>query len=390
MVEFETLDKQLARWEIFIFSFNWFHLLEWCVINKSQLVSLRGYSFFVKMKVQVFIFLPILLLLLIASFVGNLFVLIVVLRSKPIRRKPSVMYILNGAAANLLFVAIVGLSLMFIVLNPDPFQSRPIWYCKMYDTYFYVNAFIITNTVNIIALDKYFAIIKPFFYRQYSTTRNAFIITISSWLVANIFSIPKFLSVFSGNGPRWCRKSNDPVRETIEVISEVFHLVLVFLVPIIITFSVYGRLVHRLWISNHESQGTDLALLKSRRNLTKLSITVTILFLICWVPHTIETIWWCLGLKRPTILELLKLYASLFVFAYSAISPVIYTFFNEATLQAARRMACCVCCKRSLRMNSRNVQITPDNSESTALRLAVRPAKTDQHLRQAFGTGREN
>ncbi|XP_031564475.1 galanin receptor type 2-like [Actinia tenebrosa] len=322
------------------------------------------------MKVEVLFFIPFLWFLLLVSFIGNLFVLVIILRSKSLRRKPSIIYIINGAASNLLFVAIIGVSVMFLVLNTDISSN---WYCSIYDSYFYLNAFIITSTITVIALDKYFAIFKPFYYRQHSTTRNALIITIISWFIAGFFSTPKFITVFSEHGSRLCQRDLMTVRRTIELVSEIIHLVLVFLIPIIVTFVVYGRLVHRLWFSNQDSQRTDIALLKSRRKLTKLSITVTILFLLCWVPHTVETIWWCLGFERRYIVELLKLYASLFVFLYSAISPVIYTFYNEATLQAARRMICCsVCCKGS-GLNSRNIQVTP--VENGVLRLDVRQAE---------------
>lgn len=378
-----SLDKQPSpRIYFFLFNFSSDASL------KSRFWALHYQVCVARMKVEILLFLPILWFLFLVSFVGNLFVLIVILRSKPLRRKPSVIYIINGAIANLLFAAIVGISVMFLVMNTDAIKGRVNLFCSTYDSYFYVNSFIITGTITIIALDKYFAIIKPFYYRQHSTTRNARNITIISWFVAGIFSIPKFLTIFSENGSRLCHRFFDPVRHTIELISEVIHLVLVFLIPIIVIFVVYGRLVHRLWISNQESQGTDVALLKSRRKLTKLSITVTILFVLCWVPHTVEAIWWCLGIKRTYIVELLKLYASLFVFAYSAISPVIYTFYNEATLQAARRMVCCVCCKRSPRSNSRNIQVTPD--ENGGLPLTVRPAKTAEPLREAFGTEQQN
>jgi hypothetical protein len=307
------------------------------------------------MQAQIAAFLTIFWTILLISFISNLFILVVILRAKELRSKPSIIYIVNGAAANILFTIVVqGSGFLMIALGSD---DKRIFVCRMYDLFFTFNCYVISFTITAIALDKYFAIMKPFFYLQYSTTRNALNIIKTSWIVAVIFCIPKFFTVFSGDGSRLCSKGHQHPRQASELVSEAVTLVLVFVVPSIVIFVVYGRLVHRLWISNRDSRGTDIALLKSRRKLTKLSITVTVLFVVCWVPYSVEAVWWCLGINRTRVVEWFKVYASLFVFAYSVISPIIYAFYNEATLQAAKRMFCCLCCKKCL--NARSIEVAP-------------------------------
>lgn len=117
------------------------------------------------------------------------------------------------------------------------------------------------------------------------------------------------------------------------------------LLPSIVLFAIYGRLIRRLWMTNHIAQSTDLALLKSRRKLTKLAVIATVLFLVCWLPYCISSMWWCTGIDRPKILEWFERFSILFVVIYTGICPIFYAVYNEAVVKEVLRK----CCGSSLR-----------------------------------------
>ena len=107
-------------------------------------------------------FLPILWSLLVFNFVGNLLILIIILKSKDLRRKATIMYIVNGAAANIIFCVFAQGTA--VVIRTTSILPKSRLNCPFYDILFYLTSFVMVFTIVAIALDKYFAIMSPFRY----------------------------------------------------------------------------------------------------------------------------------------------------------------------------------------------------------------------------------
>lgn len=275
------------------------------------------------------------------NFVGNVVVLAIILKSSVLRRKPAIMYIINGAVVNILFcLTAQGAGQLLRVFSQE---SATQVQCLVYDILFFLMSFVMVFTIAAIALDKYLAIMKPFFYHQHDNKRTAKIVIACSWIFAALLSGPKFVTVLSKTSSRLCRETPEVVRPTSELVSEIITVFIVCLVPSVIIIAVYGRLFYRLWISNRISQATDIGLLKTRRKLTTLMIIVTFLFLFCWMPYCVSTVWWCLGLPLPKPVYWCESYASIFIFAYGGISPLIYACSNETVVREIKKCFCCFC-----------------------------------------------
>ncbi|XP_048588316.1 tachykinin-like peptides receptor 86C [Nematostella vectensis] len=145
------------------------------------------------------------------------------------------------------------------------------------------------------------------------------------------------------SGVRYCSRGIRHTRSSEELISEILILILVFLLPNIIIFTVYVRLIHKLWFSSDAKSSTNIGLLRSRRAVTKLFVTMTTLFVICWTPYTVDAILWFLDSQVSKLSEVLSL---CFVFLYCAASALVYAVCNPTVRRAvqkacARGFACC-------------------------------------------------
>lgn len=284
-------------------------------------------------------FLPALWFLMAFNFFANTAILLIILKSSNLRRKATIMYIINGAVVNILFCVTVEGSGLILREVKSARQAQ----CAIYDVLFFFMSFVMVFTIASIALDKYFAVMKPFFYHQHDTKRTARILITCSWIFAVILSGPKVVTVMSDTSSRLCRGTSVLARTTSELVSEIITIVLVCLIPSIVIVLVYGRLFHRLWISTRLSQATDISLLKTRRKLTALAGVVTFLFVLCWMPYCVASIWWCLGKPLPASVQWCQNYASIFIFAYGGVSPLIYAFSNQTVLQEIKKCGCCIC-----------------------------------------------
>lgn len=149
---------------------------------------------------------------------GNMAVLLIILRSKELRQKPSVVFIVNGAVANVIYSATtVVASSKFINGHSDHSQQI----CHVFDFSFGLTSNVMVLTGTVISLDKYYAVLKPFFYRQYSTLKRSWILVAIVWIVSIILAVPMMIAISTSELSRFCNQQNAEHRLPIHIVSEV-------------------------------------------------------------------------------------------------------------------------------------------------------------------------
>ena len=112
----------------------------------------------------------------------------------------------------------------------------------------------------------------------------------------------------------------------------------------------YSRVIYHVWFKADANRTTNIALLKSRRKLTKLFIIITVIFLITWTPTFGRFVLrqYIFDAKNFWIFELSTMFLGL---AGSTANPVIYSFRCPRFRQDVVRLLTCRCYKGRRRPN---------------------------------------
>ena len=143
-------------------------------------------------------------------------------------------------------------------------------------------------TLTILAIERYNAVVRPLRMLQLTkeTVRYAII---GTWMASVALNTPLFVYTNYKFKTAACRQTYSNNAEIIHII---FYLIFVFTLPFIIISFCYSKLVKSL---NHRSTVTpnsnipDKELLRQRKQLLKMSLTVTLVFGACVLPASVAT-----------------------------------------------------------------------------------------------------
>ncbi|XP_064408608.1 adenosine receptor A2a-like [Latimeria chalumnae] len=269
------------------------------------------------------------------TLVGNGFICIAVLKSKKLRLVTNY-FLVSLALADFL----VGAVAIPCALLTDLGLPR----CKYFLCVLMLCTLLILTQASIfgllaIAVERYIAVLEPFYYQSIMTPRNSALIILASWV----------LSIFIGLVPLigwrkpipddgWCIFDNI-IDATYMVY---FNFICCMLVPLVIMFVIYGRIFTEVkkQIRQIAERQVDISAQEKRRKVirkefqTAISLFLVLFFFaLCWIPIHILN---CITLYCPgcTILDPIMQTTVIFSHANSAVNPFIYVFrmksFREA------------------------------------------------------------
>ena len=187
----------------------------------------------------------------------------------------------------------------------------------------YVSAF----TLAAIAVERYYAILKPFVHRAKTSKKLMRRMCVVIWLLATALSVPE--SVLAGWG-----------RGVKERYAWLAYTVCVVVSGAIMT-ACYGRIVYRVWFRTQESKTTNAGVLKSRKNLTKLLVTVTLVFFACFCPLLGRS------LVSANHRRLYVMCSGTFALVGTSANPLLYTLHSARFRRALHELfGGARCCKR--------------------------------------------
>jgi hypothetical protein len=203
-------------------------------------------------------------------------------------------------------------------------------------------------TVALISLERYFAIKYPLKHKYYVTKKKILVIIVALWLISILFSTPIIMYVLSAfkNAP----KRSDKYVSCYELaISEgmppkvvtITELMAAYVLPMIIIVVTSYKIIKSLWRPRVELDGTNLAILRSRRLVTKLILSVAVAFNVFWLPWAI----WLVLVLTGTITainydEKVMFCVFLLPFANSGANPVLYSIRSRNFRRKLAKMLC--------------------------------------------------
>lgn len=311
---------------------------------------------------------PLAILIYLCNVAGNLLVILVLqVKNKQACKKPNICLLVALAHADLWFT--VFLFVDFIVLSlQSSFPLFNIFINALASIYIYVA----------LAVERYFAILKPFVHMRRATKslcNNAiFVIYIFSVLL----SIPGYFF-----GPHR-RDFNESWKDGIsnatlvrpdwfETGSTVYSITLFsfgFILPSILIIYCYSCVVYHMWTVD-ANKATNTSIAKSRRKATRLFILLTVVFIATWGPTFSRLVRRITSNGRSRESLKFELFSLLLCLVGSTANPLIYFFRCPGYRKDAMKFvtgSCCCCCKR--------LKIRPCTTGMIFRRTNIFPLKT--------------
>ena len=298
-------------------------------------------------------------LIFVLALMGNIFIRIIVYRTRSMR-KPINFFIVNMAMSDLLFpilcfpYIVAEINFSYWLLGGPVGQAL----CKLHDFLVYVSASVSTQSLVLIAVDRFGAVVFPLHSPLISSKQCRFFI-ITTWIIAVVAYIPKamaFQLVEYQEGLVCVPKWNEVFGESLSHRNYVFSMLVIFwYVPLVLIAILYMTVVIKLKSQNIPGEGSANGReQQSRRqkNVLKMSIAIVVTFIICWLPGTIR--WFLVSYQPDSTMtascgfQYFALIASCLAHFNSAINPCISFIFSGNYRQGLKNLSrCCFVCTRA-------------------------------------------
>ena len=203
-----------------------------------------------------------------------------------------------------------------------------------------------------IAIERYFAIVRPLHQRGRFTRRRLKVFIVLGWSFAIFMRVPTSLEARYYNSDLGVCESNDNMAGHMAVkVHSLAWMTLAGIVPVSIMVYLYSRLVHHLWFKPVQNlEASQRAAQRYRKQVTVTLITVSVIYAVCWVPILVgylkeawsEKIAWMD--KTGTVLLTFN----------SSVNPVLYSMRMKQFRKHLRDM---LLCKKRQRLGGQSAEV---------------------------------
>ena len=230
--------------------------------------------------------------------------------------------------------------------------------CKLHDFLADVSLFVSIQSLVLIAVDRFGAVVFPLRSPLISSKHCRFFI-LATWIIAVAAKIPDAMTyelVEYQEGLVCVQKWNEVFGESLSHRNYVVSMLIIFgYVPMVLIAILYMTVVIKLKSQNIPGEGSANGReQQSRRqkNVLKMSIAIVLTFIVCWLP---ATIWWFIILYAPdsTVtascgFQYFRVIAFCVAHSNSAINPCISFIFSGNYRQGLKNLSrCCLVCTRA-------------------------------------------
>ncbi|NXU52772.1 GALR2 protein, partial [Turnix velox] len=273
--------------------------------------------------------------------VGNGLVLAVLLRNRQIKYNTTNLFILNLAVADLCFIiCCVPFQATIYTLEGWVFGA---FACKAVHFLIYLTMYASSFTLAAVSIDRqvYLAIRYPLKSRDLRTSRNAGVAILAIWLLSLLFAGP-YLSYYQivhyHRVPICVPIWEDQHRKILDILTFLFG----YLLPVTVVSMAYARTLKFLWTSIDPIKRFSESR-KAKCKVTKMIVTVAILFCLCWLPHHLVILCFWFGhfpFNRATYA--CRLASHCLSYANSCLNPIVYALISKHFRKRFKQVFTCL------------------------------------------------
>ncbi|KAL2309236.1 hypothetical protein Nmel_005421 [Mimus melanotis] len=265
-------------------------------------------------------------LIFLVGTVGNGLVLAVLLWNGQVKYSTTNLFILNLAVADLCFIiCCVPFQATIYTLDGWLFGA---FACKAVHFFIYLTMYASSFTLAAVSVDRYLAIRYPLKSRDLRTSRNAGVAIVVIWSLSLLFAGPylSYYQIIHYHGvpicvPIW----EDQRRKVLDIITFVFG----YLLPVTVMSLAYTRTIKFLWTSVDPIERISESR-KAKSKVTKMIVTVAILFCLCWLPHHLVILcFWFGHFPFNQATYAFRLASHCLSYTNSCLNPIVYALISK-------------------------------------------------------------
>ena len=298
-------------------------------------------------------------LIFVVSLVGNSLIGIIVYKTRTLR-KPINFLIVNMAMSDILYP-------LFLIPRRISALHLNSWLitggfgealCKLGPFLTDVSLIVSLESLVLIAVDRFGAVMFPL-RPTLITSKRCLLLIVLTWIVALAVMLP-YLVVYSldvDQGEVVCHRNWDSVGDATSWARYVFAMNVVFIyIPMAILIILYSSMLLKL--TSRKTPGEELTVSerkreKRNRNVWKLTIAIVVLFIVSWIPWSINNlVVTFIKDPLPCGFFIYRKVTQLVTNLHCAINPCICLAFSGNYRQAFKKLFSALRCSRALRSHS--------------------------------------
>ena len=279
-------------------------------------------------------------ILVLISLVGNTLVILTILINKPMQTTLNYLLV-NLAVADMISAMCIGIGYVVIpfIAYPEGEIGRYLCMFLIDGDLAWVGAAESILCLVYIAIERYFAIVRPLHQRGRFTRRRLKVFIVLGWSCAIFMRVPTSLEPRYYHSDLGVCKSNDDMAGHMAVKAHsLAWMTLAGIVPVSIMVYLYSRLVHHLWFKSVQNlEASQRAALRYRKQVTITLIAVSVIYTICWTPNLTA---YLMEYWREKITWIDNNGTVLLTF-HCCVNPVLYSMRMKTFREHLRDMLCC-------------------------------------------------
>ncbi|XP_031573637.1 QRFP-like peptide receptor [Actinia tenebrosa] len=281
-------------------------------------------------------------ILIAANVIGNILVILIILTNKSMK-SPMNYLLVNLAVADMMVGIFIAPKYVFISFftHSEGVAGKILCTVLTGGLFAWVGAVASSFTLVSVACERYFAIVHPYSIQLKLNMKRLKLIVIFCWPYALLLTFPSFFTLEFSKDLQLCMEQWSMQPLWVATTYSTLWLIFVGVIPISIMFVLYSRVIYSLWFKQNQVQGTNLAVLKSRKRVTKMMVIVSVVYAASWLP--ILLVYHNSQFDNDTTLAAkIPFVASVVLSACnSAINPFVYTLQSERFRRLLMRLLRC-------------------------------------------------
>lgn len=191
------------------------------------------------------------------------------------------------------------------------------------------------QTTTLIAVNRFFCVVKPLMYRKYFKSKNAIMMIVGVWFFSFINTAVVYLSGMGASKFYPGRFIHMPAYDdkTIELVFQLMSCIFFVIFPFLMATVCYRKICKV--VRNHNAvvssslhvgpSGSSSSLSKEEVHITKSVLALVCGFVVCWVPCTL-VLFLATYIELPRHAEMIFTYTA---YTSSVINPIVFNVFNK-------------------------------------------------------------
>ncbi|XP_068671778.1 neuropeptide FF receptor 2-like [Montipora foliosa] len=280
-------------------------------------------------------------ILVTANLAGNTMVCLIILIYHDMRT-PMNFLLLNLAIADMIVALFVAPRFLLSHLFAHPDGKTGTIFCKLLTggNLTWTGGAASVFTLVVIAFERYYAVMYPYGNKGKLTYAKLMILVPIVWISAAVLNIPLFLTIFYDKSLNFCMEYWPN-----EWLPKAYSSTWFFaagIIPIVLMSVLYSRVVYSLWFKQEEriSRNTNQGVVKVRKRVTKMVLSVSIIYGLCWMPNLSI---YALNYFSPSqnYGDVTYITSIVLVTCNSTVNPLIYVFVSQKFRRKIKRLLCC-------------------------------------------------